>query len=376
MRAAPRLLSATCLAALAAASLPGCRTGEKTRAAPLPVLRDLRTTVVVPTLDTPFPRERNAIWCASFQLAWHRMRLDVIKEPIRVPAAAATAARLNRAGSPEIDLPPGSCYAVAGRTAAGIVPKILRDLRTGFPSAAPPAIRSPGADSLAAYACLEASGRFAAPYYDTREPLRFTSADGASTPVSAFGLPRGDEGAPLELRQQPRLLCVEQDTSVPERLSAFAVELCRTGDVSVVAAVVPRAETLAETLAGLQTRIADGGAHGARDTLETSDVLLVPNLAWRIEHHFSELEGKPTANRAAGALPITLAMQSIAFRLDRCGAELRSEAHLVVEAAMRRSFVFDRPFLLTMQKRGASRPFLAIWVEDAELLSRWSGQRS
>jgi hypothetical protein len=34
------------------------------------------------------------------------------------------------------------------------------------------------------------------------------------------------------------------------------------------------------------------------------------------------------------------------------------------------SYLYDRPFLLVMQKRGSSRPFFVMWVENAELLQR------
>jgi hypothetical protein len=32
--------------------------------------------------------------------------------------------------------------------------------------------------------------------------------------------------------------------------------------------------------------------------------------------------------------------------------------------------VFDRPFLVYMQKRGAEQPFFVMWVDNAELLVR------
>src|SRR5438552_18000947 len=34
----------------------------------------LRQTAIVPTLDTPVPEGKSAVWCASFQLAWDRLK--------------------------------------------------------------------------------------------------------------------------------------------------------------------------------------------------------------------------------------------------------------------------------------------------------------
>jgi hypothetical protein len=48
---------------------------------------------------------------------------------------------------------------------------------------------------------------------------------------------------------------------------------------------------------------------------------------------------------------------------------LESEARLGV-AALPREFVFNRPFLVYMQKRGAEHPFFVMWVDNAELLTR------
>jgi len=39
------------------------------------------------------------------------------------------------------------------------------------------------------------------------------------------------------------------------------------------------------------------------------------------------------------------------------------------EGANRR-FVFDKPFLIVMKKRGAERPFFVMWVANAELLCK------
>lgn len=43
----------------------------------------LHDTVIVPTLDTPMPRDANVIWCSSFEPAWNRLHEDVVKGPVR-----------------------------------------------------------------------------------------------------------------------------------------------------------------------------------------------------------------------------------------------------------------------------------------------------
>jgi hypothetical protein len=55
--------------------------------------------------------------------------------------------------------------------------------------------------------------------------------------------------------------------------------------------------------------------------------------------------------------------------LDRSGAELSAEAKVLVKSASG-DLLFNRPFLLYMQKRGGTRPSFAMWVANAELLQK------
>lgn len=68
----------------------------------------LQQTVIVPTLDTPIPEGKSAIWCASFQMAWNKLKNDIAKGPIQVQGAEAIAERLNQAEQSENDLDGGS----------------------------------------------------------------------------------------------------------------------------------------------------------------------------------------------------------------------------------------------------------------------------
>src|SRR5262245_42725084 len=94
----------------------------------------LRQTVIVPTLDTPIPDGKSAIWCASFQLAWNRLKDDVAKGPIQLANAQAIADRLNRADQSEDDLEQQAVYAAAGLAKDGIVERIQAQLARQFPN--------------------------------------------------------------------------------------------------------------------------------------------------------------------------------------------------------------------------------------------------
>ena len=71
----------------------------RTRPALSPTVRgsstELKETQIVPTLETPLVKGKNAIWCASFLAAWKALEGDSI--PQKVP-----------------DIPEGALYTAAG----------------------------------------------------------------------------------------------------------------------------------------------------------------------------------------------------------------------------------------------------------------------
>lgn len=67
---------------------------------------------------------------------------------------------------------------------------------------------------------------------------------------------------------------------------------------------------------------------------------------------------------------IGLVQQRIQFRLDRSGAEVKSEAKHHVKP-IPRWFICDRPFLVVIRNRSTRAAIFALWVENAEVLQSW-----
>jgi len=331
----------------------------------------LKQTVIVPTLDSPCPPNKNIIWCSSFQLAWNEIRDKVIGAPLKVVGAEEVAARLNTAKQSSSDLDPKSLYVAGGWIKDGIVEKIKKDMAVKFPSHVLPDF-SGFDDGLLAYSYLVACVPFEHPFRQVNEGLVFKDSQGAGIDVEAFGLSKIDEGGYRKIREQVAVLyCRRSDApDAHGEMNEYAIDLCRSSrPYEVVVALVEPKGSLAQTLEYVRLQMQEPKSRGYSDktpALGTNDVLRVPEMVWRIDHRFSELIGKTLANVN---IPIVEALQTTAFRLDRCGAMLKSEA---VFAATRspKHFVFDRPFLVYMQKRGAEQPFFVMWVDNAELLTR------
>ena len=67
-----------------------------------------------------------------------------------------------------------------------------------------------------------------------------------------------------------------------------------------------------------------------------------------------------------------IAQQDILFRLNRSGAELKSEMRMYTLGGPT-YYLFDRPFLVCLRKREAEHPYFVMWVDNAELLQRFQG---
>jgi hypothetical protein len=326
----------------------------------------LKQTVIVPTLDSPCLPGKNVIWCSSFQLAWNEMKDKVIGAPLQVIGAEEIAARLNAAKQSSSDLDSKSFYVAGGSTKDGVIDKIKKDMAAKFPSHVLPDFSDVN-NGIFAYSYLKANVPFKYPFEQAK--LVFGDSQSEKTPVEAFGvwnlLERYDK-----IRKQVEILYCPQERERDRRIKECVIDLCKDSKpYQVIVAMVKPEGSLAESLEYVRLRVDDfkKSVDYERDSqLNRVDDLKIPEMFWRIDHRFRELIGRVVRNVD---MPIVEAMQTMEFRLDRSGAVLESEAKYGV-SAIPREFLFDRPFLIYMQKREADQPFFVMWVDNAELLVR------
>ena len=342
--------------------------------------KDLQATVIIPTLDTPLPEHKNVVWCGTMQLAWNRLGTDVLHGPPDLEGADAVVKRLNTAPLRDDDLATKSFFVTAGYVKDGIVDQIKKEIQVQFQRDV--RLESPAEPgAIIAYSYLQSHIAFSIPFFENDEPLTFTDSSGKETVVSSFGIRRKDGDAFHELRKQVEVLYVKENSLDFMRPDEFILDLCHNSETDqLVVAYVPPQPTLAETIEDVNQKIREvreklTESQIDRQMLGSNDVLLVPNMNWMIDHRFSELEGPEHSFKNTGfeGNYVDTAAQMIRFQLDRCGAELASEAKLHAKST-RMFLIFNRPFLLFMRKRGQEQPFFAVWVDNAELLSKPNAQ--
>jgi hypothetical protein len=332
----------------------------------------LKLTAFVPTLDTPIPDGQSAVWCASFQLAWDKLKSGVVKGPVEITNAKEVCERLNKAAPVAGDLPDGAYFAAAGWAEGGILTTIRNGMSRQFPEVSVSELDD-FRDGILAFAYFEAKIAYGHPYKVNPKQLLFAETGKHGRPVGSFGIPlEGEFDVPNGTRDQGGVLFAEYDEHHMD-LKAFAIDLDRHSQPNqVVLARIARKVTLEETFAEVKSKV----EQTAREKLQRweavlgpNDTLLVPDMHWKVRHQFRELSGPDKVLLVNGRkLPIERAEQRVDFRLDSLGAGVASKAEVRVKAGPRH-FHFDRPFLLYLKKRDADRPFFVMWVENAELLS-------
>jgi hypothetical protein len=341
----------------------------------------LGQTILVPAFTGAIPQGKNVIWCATFQLAWDRLKTDLVGEPIVLGSAGeALSRKLNSATFPKNALAEDSFYAAAGRAGDGIVQMIQREMEKRFQDYKP-ALQEVEGSSIVAYAYLRASVRFGIPFFEKRTPLEFRDSSGKARSVKSFGIREEDDYAYFKLRAQVDLLYagagVQSDGTDASvfggNVAEFALDPDR-GSVpyQIILAKVPRKETLSETWAYVEAKIL-GYPRGGADGIGCNETLLMPNIRLSTTQRFSELEGENglLMNARMKGYRIASASQSIQFVLNRSGAELGSEAKMYV-MPIPRHFIVDGPFLVVLRKRGGREPFFALWVDNPEVLESWN----
>jgi prepilin-type processing-associated H-X9-DG protein len=349
---------------------------------------DLKQTSIVATLDCPMPEHRNVIWCSTFKMAWDKMKDNIIGEPIRVIGAEELAARLNNAKISPTDLNEDSYYATAGFVEKGIIEQIHAEMKKRFPSEPVPVIGEHYKElpnPILAYSYLNVDMDFEYPFYTYKSAFGFVDSSGVKNNVTAFCGQPGESDRDLEhVRGQVDILYYEYGEQ--KGSDWFAVDLCRhTQPYQVVLALVPRCDTLGEAVSDVEKKISEFKLDPDYDKLRKlrpkkyqggeSDELIIPDVFYKLKHHFKELKGKSIGNQPwrNNGYFIFEAMQMIDFSLSRTGVVLKSEGIFGITSAIGlppRYFHFNKPFLIYVKKRGDDyRPFFVMWVDNVELMN-------
>jgi hypothetical protein len=324
---------------------------------------DLKHTVVAATINAPLEQGKNTLWCGTFQLAWNETCV-LVGEDLHFNPESPIVTELNKKAFTKDNLDAASYVALAGFVKDGVHQKIRRSLQEKFGGAAtprniPPEALTPRPQDIVAYAYLFKKLEFAVPFERLNKPLRFGPSE-----VSAFGI-----GDPKRAHEQmaPQVLIL--DYSGPDD---FMIELKTKsqGDRLILAKIQPRA-SLSETIADVKTR----SSSAKPQIVMLGDELAVPKFNFDITRDYSEIKRAKLMVQNTNVAPdliVLSAIQDIRFQMDEKGVRLKSESHMAFgcskPASPTHMMIFNKPFLIVLERTNAKVPYFAMWVGNPELL--------
>lgn len=319
--------------------------------------QDLKHTDVVSTLDTPFSKGRNMLWCATLQVAWNEL-CALAGEDIRMDREDPTVALLNRRKVKKEQLDPKTYYAKACSANDDALDKIRQDLSDTFKgSASPELLPSTGSlppGSFIAYAYLFANLPFEWAFDRHDFPLKFND-----TPVECFGIAQYIKSHEKERLAATQLLIYTTD---PEQDVIIELKTRRSDHHLYLAMVQPRS-TLGETATEVLGRVKELKP----SSLHEMASLLLPVIDFDLTREYAELTDRPLRVGKMDGLPIGRALQQIRFKLDERGAVLKSEAYFEALCSCP-DIIFNKPFLVLLQYKDNEMPYFAAWIDNPELL--------
>lgn len=318
----------------------------------------LNGTIITPHLEQRIVPGKNVLWCSTFQLAWNEL-YKLNSGPIRLRPASPTADILNKRSASRTDIDDASYVAMAGFAEDGLVKKIHQELRRKFHGQESPyLLKNMPSSGLISYGYLSKSLPFEWAFERFSNRLTFQGMC-----VENFGIA---EYLPVD---QPSEAVMAKQISVIDYKDSddFIIELktLQEDEHVILAKVIPQ-RTLQETVQMVQKRMSEAKP---KEMVEGTS-LFIPVLDFDLTKRYEEVTGRliESTNERLNDQPIVAAIQSIRFSLDEKGATLKSESMMLLGGTPQGNLVFNKPFLVLLQRKGAKNPYFVLWVGNTELL--------
>ncbi len=346
---------------------------------PTPMLtadaRELKESEVCAWLDRPIVAGKSIVWCGTLQLAWNVMSDEMAKEPLHLQGTPEMETQLNKQLFTAGDLDPASYLAMAGFINDGIsrarsIPVYrLNSGRMCRMLKRPPWPAQGVCWPMHIYRQIwnspaNSSGR--------KEPLTWAGSSANGTQLLCFGTEVLEGRAAHAAREQVIVHDYASDDD-------FVVELqTKATDERLILALVPPEGTLRMRRSNASRNEIDAWnllPENKVDSVLAAMTLKVPLMDFNITRQYNEIIGRKILNAALRDDPIVEASQRIRWRFTEKGAVLKSESMVAAKSAMvpipmRSEFpqlIFNRPFLLYLQRNNAKLPYFVMWVANPEL---------
>lgn len=314
-----------------------------------------RNISIVPTMQDEI--SENSAWCPTFQLVWNDMQNELVGGNVKFQEQNVMVNNLNKQAYKAKDISEEYYY-----KNFGIMSKELKqEIETGIEEKF--AEKSdildlfewpdePTPNKYFFYSMLKRDFEF-----EKEFKILDNKNFGQTENVEYFGI---DSTTSEEVRNQVSVLYYNSD-------SDFAVTLMTKQGDEVTLVRTPTGKNFEEILDNVESK---GTKYKGSKTLNESDALSIPNLNINALKEYTELENKEFTLKTKETAYIEKAIQTIQFKLDNTGGEIKSEAGMAIQKVAileSRNFDFNDSFAIFLTEKDKDLPYFAAVINDINL---------
>ena len=297
----------------------------------------------------------NSVWCGTFNLIWNDLKNDLAKQDIVFTPQLEVVENLNKGTFTTDDLSEESYYKKYGTPSIELKEEIENAIKEKFNETSDILDdfnwNNAGEKDYFLYVMLKKEFEF---------PKEFTELEngefGNYSNVKYFGI---DNTTSDEVRNQVEVLYYNSKDD-------FAIKLITKGNDEVIISRGNNENTFKEIYDGIEEK--SESYEGNKEFAE-NDTLKIPNITFDLKEEFKELEAQPFEFSNGDIYEIETALQTIKFKLDKKGGEIKSEAGMMVrETAIAtdepREFLVDDTFTIFLKENSKELPYFAAKISD------------
>ena len=297
----------------------------------------------------------NSVWCGTFNLIWNDLKNDLAKQDIVFSPQLEVVENLNKSTFTTDELSEDSYYKKYGTPSIELKEEIEKAIKDKFNETSDILDdfnwNDTGNKDYFLYAMLKKEFEFPKEFAELKD-----GNFGNYSNVKYFGI---DNTTSDEVRNQVEVLYYNSKYD-------FAIKLITKGNDEVIISRGNNENTFKDIYDEIEEK--SDNYEGNKEFAE-EDILKIPNITFNLKEEFKELEAQPFEFSNGDIYKIETALQTIKFKLDKKGGEIKSEAGMMVrENAIAidepREFLVDDTFTIFLKENSKDLPYFAAKISD------------
>jgi len=374
-------------------------------AAPPIKLSDYKLTTITPILEAKIEKEKNLIYCSTFQMAWNKLT-NLLEETIEIENAPDYISLLNSSIKNTPYIPEKSYIALAGLKKDKIVEKINIILKKKFKISNFLKDNLKNDLDIIAFAYFKNKLKFKHEFEKNDTPLKFKYGS-YEVDIASFGIKKylyNDPNQQKHLRaKQVEILYWSNGEFVPKGVIIKLNTLSSSDEIII--STLSTESTLKRTYEKIKDIIDDKFEIYIPPYINSNDEfcsflrnrqiikvnfracesLLIPIIKLNVFHSYEEIINKKLLNYKLlrkynyseyyFKYIITEALQNINFELDQKGAQINSHSKILVSVLGAKfeaqKLYINEPFIIYLRHKTSELPYFIAYIANDELLEKF-----